>query len=213
MRFSPLFPAAHRGRFAFSLVELLSVIAILSTLTALAVQMAASPAHQGFTRNVHQLADLVTQAQTYARSHNTHVWFGLEERSISGGVEVVVAARAARSGLESDLVSGNTEPIMRPLALSSVAFTTDYANVPGVEADHTDIGSSQFAFDQSMPGSSGTIRFTKVLHFAPGGEARLRNNELSRWIVVGLATKAGDGANRAAIQLSGLNGRAVVLRP
>jgi len=104
----PIFPRKKR---AFSLIELLSVMGIMSVLLALTVPaINALKGGSDFTRGVDEVELTLNRARTYAMTQNTYVWVGFYEESAlaqgatntpppySGKGRVVMAVVASTDG-------------------------------------------------------------------------------------------------------------------
>lgn len=209
---SPL--SVRRRRQAVTLTELLVVIAIISMLAGATMPAISNLMHgQDMTRNLFAIQGALQEARSMAMAQNTFVWLGVSEKQIDGQPALVLSAVSSRSGQASDLKSGNTRPLMKPVILRNIALDeAGYRKLPGVDVDNsTLIEKSDLTFSLKLPGNSAETVFNAI-EFKPSGEVGLCSGAL-RYIGIGLAGGPSEAARQAAgIQLSRLSGHAVVFR-
>jgi prepilin-type N-terminal cleavage/methylation domain-containing protein len=193
---------------AFSLVELLSVMAIIALLAGLVIPAISQSDAKRFTSTVDDVATILEQARTSAMAKNTFVWVGLQPATDSGETGITVTAVSSRSG-EADMATSNLMTLLPPRFRSRVVLDREPAAIP----DTTSLGVGNLSFSQTWRGSQ--VTFTPVIQFNPRGEATILQGSQTRWLQFDLsAAKGGSeaGANKAAIRLNGFTGQVVVSR-
>jgi prepilin-type N-terminal cleavage/methylation domain-containing protein len=94
---------------AFTLTELLVVVAVMSALTTLIVPALSGLRTAGnITNSAYEIASILQRARTYAMTHNTYVWVGFHEESASptasantpGNGRVLIAMAASIDGTQ-----------------------------------------------------------------------------------------------------------------
>jgi prepilin-type N-terminal cleavage/methylation domain-containing protein len=215
----PSHSLTHRS--AFSLVELLTVMAIIVILAALAVPaMNAIKGGSDLTKSASDLSDLVQQARTYAMANNTYVYLGLEEvdpmqngyvASANGG-RVITAVVSSKTGLRptadpstpGPLTTTDIQPISRLQKFDNLHLATsgDMGNSGGMAkrvTDVVDLGSGDAVTSFSWPveggGTSSTLK--KVIEFDPQGVARVQDGQaapesINGWIEIPLQPSKGN---------------------
>ena len=141
----------HKQPCAFTLIELVSVIAIIIALTALLVPAFTSLKSAGdITQAAHTIAGVFEQARTYAMANNTYVWVGIYEENTTaaaptnatppypGKGRVLLAIVAANDGTTScqDPASSTSNRI--PLLSSQITQVGQLVKIENIHI--TDIG-------------------------------------------------------------------------
>ena len=124
----PPFATRHRGADAFTLLELLVVIAIMAIMAAVLLPALTGIKGAGdVTKSAYDIAGILDQARAYAMANNTYVWVGIFEEdpaapattpATAGTGRIVVAAVASRDGTRGYEVT----------SLSSPATWANYSN-------------------------------------------------------------------------------------
>lgn len=229
--------AAVRLR-AFSLIELLSVMAVVGMLTAAVIPAVNSiRSGGGVTRAATDISSVLEQARSYAMAHNTYVFVGLAEANGAaaesaapqpGRGRVMVAAVGSKDGTRafgagnSNLVALSKLRRFDNVHLADALPTTDGMARPTV-TDAYRAGNAAFVaeatFQWPLSGGSGGVTFSKIIQFDPRGTASIQSGSrhLPQWMEIGLAPARGDvvldEANCAALLLDGVTGSVRIYRP
>lgn len=218
------------GTCGFSLVEMLTVmalVAILSTAAVTSLTGMGSASRLGAAAT--SVASFLEQARTYAVTQNTYVYVGFLPRASgtsSGEIEMKLLAVASRDGSSVlpaggtlDLQSANSPAIVigKPLLIGKISMDTNGTYDPPIPRPAATSLSSEEK-TTSPPGvKSGTLKsgaqtFGNVLAFTPGGEVILSNGSLSQRYEIGLKY-AGKDSRAAVVQIAGLSGQTRVYQP
>jgi len=198
---------------AFSLVELLVVMAIFVLLAAIAIPAFNATGDAGrMTKAGGDLSGVLEKARTYAMANNTYVWVGLLPDSSEQATWVGVVA--SRNGQAPPVPAADLEPMGPVRRLDRVnlgiADAASHARPTGQQI--TANSSAIMAFSIFSNGKKRD--FDKyVVQFNPRGEARIRTANPDPVIEVGLVPFSGSTHNFAAIQVGGLTGGVQVYRP
>lgn len=165
--------AQNQPRRAFSLVELLSVIALISILATATIpavgNMAASSRR---TKSLSDISTLFEGARQYAVAKNTYVWVAFSDTS--AGKPLYASVIASRNGLAQgygpddnwvaqsiDVTSNNNNflPVSRMMTVGDFKFTSD----------------ASFGSTASFKVRSGsqTYDLSRSIQFSPSGEAKI----------------------------------------
>lgn len=227
----PLTRHHHRSpRGAFSLVELLTVLAICAVLAALsipAMQMLKTPA--SVNKSVADLSRTLTLARVYAMANRTHVRVLFTQ--IPANDKRLVPATAAylvysADGTEGgDITKAQEWPALdKPLILDDLLM---YNQLQGAAPNNTanDVtpmgdnaqGALAVPLSRELPGQ-GQVQFTGQIQFTPSGEAKVSLDEPARYIKIALdrpqpgSSSSGARRNPVILRLSGTNGTIKALR-
>ena len=193
---------------AFSLVELLTVIAILSVLMTVSAPVLSSFRRSGDVNSaVFNVSLLLEQARSYALANNVHVWVGFR----NDGDSFSVASVAGVTGSSDDILSSATfRPLMKPRKFANIKLAST-SGFNGIALTAEELGpSTSLTFSQNVAGVP--VIFDQVIEFGPNGGARLTSAAVPRWIQIGLQPSLGDKQNDAAIQIAGLTGQVRIFR-
>ncbi len=234
-------PQGKVNRAGFSLVELLTVIAIIALLTAGTGQaISALISSGGANQNISQLSGILEQAREYAVSQNTYVWVTFYPGVASNGVkQVSVAVVASTDGTDPASVNGasswqqysygavpssNLALVNKVVTLKQVslhgAATLSPSTLPASPAVADPANSlaggtsGNALFSIQVPGTAGPSPFTQALEFTPSGQARNSNSPVDV-IDVDVQPQKGsvdDTKNVAVVRVNGLTGETVVYR-
>lgn len=200
-------------RSAFSLIELLAVLAIMITLMSLAVPVySLSGGATQFRFDVGQLDTQLQNAREYAMAHRTFVRAIFSEDSGEGGMLVVFIANPQRRHFESDTSNMSDALkwplIQRPNRLRLALANEAADNGPGRDSPYD---SRLGEFHRQI--QERNIQTSAIIEFGPNGEASVMPDEASRFIGVPLTTTTGNesaespGDAKAVIWINAASGR------
>lgn len=202
-------PSPHSR--AFSLLELLAVVAILSLLLAMAGPAINSFATFGATnRSVADLTSLIEQARAVAMAKNTYTWLGLVPSSGAGKEGVTAQLLLSPDGTGT---GANAVPLTKKILLNQVKL--DDA-VPSLGSE-----SSRPTASQMLPSNGGWLIFSPTGDVQASTAANssldtlpsfVAGAAISRWIEIGLNSYTARQGNETALQVSGLSGKMMVYR-
>jgi prepilin-type N-terminal cleavage/methylation domain-containing protein len=205
---------------AFSLIELLTVIAIVSILAAVSIPAITSLNRSGNINNTILKVSLqLEQARSYAMAHNTYVWVGFAQDSNKATVSMAIMA--SKTGQKSDLTQPNNQQFLTKVQTFEQTGLTKASQwssqLPDLATDGDDVTESLLGSFQQTSGTK-TYQFTKVMQFSPGGDVSIaKASGRSRSVQIGLQPLYGSTkkqeANVAAFQVAGLSGQVNIFRP
>jgi prepilin-type N-terminal cleavage/methylation domain-containing protein len=216
---------------AFSLIELLAVMAIIGILAALTITVF-SGSGQDMSRAANTVMDVMQQARTHAMSKNTYVYVGFSETD-QPDQALAVAVLEAGDGLASrfnDLAASGGDSRLRPVRkltfLPGVILDTSTAqsNLPDDSLPSSsalrieELESSRISFPAGLVTGQGTIvdaRFDWVVQFGPDGAVRLdaTARTVPDYILLGLIPSRGEPTNSVAVAIDGTSGAIRLVRP
>lgn len=215
---------------AFSLVELLAVMAILATLSAVTIP-ALHSLQSGNTVNkaVADLSATLELARTYAMANRTYVRVVLSQIPAGGQKTlptlIALPLYSADGTATGDLTDSTQWPALgRVVALENLSLfdTMQGASPVDTRSDVTPLGANVSgtvmpSFNRTLPGW-GAVSFTGVVQFSPSGEARVCFDEPARYIKIAVDQLVPGSATQALrknpfiLRLSSVNGSIKVLR-
>lgn len=227
------FTPSHR---AFSLIELLTVVALFGILAVATVPAVSQLGKAGRdSQNLILLSGTLEKAREYAVSRNTYSWVTFQKLESAPNAPIYMMSFASADGSKAGVTAGSTHAIGnaasdlvaidRPQKLEDCSLESTLpgdsslaAKLPPVSS-HSFLagGSSGPTFEYSLPSlPAGDSRFSHSIMFTPTGEARVSAAlpESVQFVVV--PRKGGtqvDGAAASVIRVSGLTGRVKVYRP
>ena len=230
-------------RGAFTLVELLVVMSVISVLLALVVP-AFTQVNTGRQMKLaaYNLQGLLDGARAYAKANGTYTWVGFYEEDGSRGStnpatpgtgRIVVSVVASRDGtsigsspLDSD--ASRLTQINKLVKLDNIHLAdltaSDVATRDTVPAPAYQVGDDSFAqatklhYPLGASDTNAAYTFTKIIQFYPVGDAIKMSDSLSPLMEVGLRPTRGATAdattkNCAAVQVTGINGAVRIYQP
>ncbi len=213
-----MFPPSSKAR-AFTIAELLTVIAIFAIVTAFAVGAFTHIGRSGSLGKAgHDLVGILEGARAHAVSHGTYTWVGLEQAADD---ELVVGVVASREGAAAPAAAGLAQlgPVRRYRNTRLVALPDDAAhrqNGDGVVALVSLTNGAIYPFAAGPHGAQTTFG-AYVIEFNRRGESRVASGRLYKTVEIALQESV-QGMIRnpndyVAIQLGGLSGVATLHRP
>ncbi len=207
---------------AFSLIELLAVMAIVSVMMAVSVPAFNVLKSTGdISAAAYDIASTLEQARAYAMANNTFVYVGFAERSQMdatkpGEGQILISAMGSKSG-SRNFDSKNLVALTRLRKMPNVRLEENIPNsgnltrptVPTAYQVADDSFTAQDTFD------AGGVTFSKIVQFDPRGMASIqaRAASVSQWMEIGLAGAQGSSQHNAVVVLDGVTGVAKVYRP
>lgn len=196
----------NHTRTGFSLIELLTVLAVLAVVVALSAPAMVNIARgQGMKRAVSEVSGLIEQGRVEAMATSTWTWMGVAQQNTQGGEELLAVLVASLDGT-TNRAPANLRLISRPVRIENVrvlSSLTDWADTNTVP-----LANGTFSFSQQVRGQSVTFTNT-VLGFSPRGEATIDHAAVPAWIEVGLRELRGNveiPSKTASIRASGFSG-------
>lgn len=215
---------------AFSLVELMVVIAVIASLVALSVPAISAMMGGGkVNQTITELGGLLEQARQYAVSQNTHVWVVFNAATVDNSDTLSVAVVASKDGTDPGsygaVPSDNFTLISKIRTFSQFKlqgagyFAADKIPLlpasPAVSDPENSLSGSM-AFSIRLPGGANAVTFDRSLQFTPSGEARNAGGPIDI-IEFGLqpakTASSPDANNVVAMRVNGLTGQTLVYRP
>jgi prepilin-type N-terminal cleavage/methylation domain-containing protein len=210
---------AARPSEAFTLIELMLVMAIMSILLAVGIS-GMSFMGGNFTGHLYNVSDVLRLARTSAVSQDTYVQVGFCQDPNDANT-LVVGVSVGNTGDATDFTS--TPPLTHPLTkltrLGQVKLeNATTANFPALEAPAVSVYSdstSSYSFTQTAVGQA--YNFNSVIQFSPTGEATTATSTNApagtQWISFDLKPALGLKTDEAVIQVSYISGEVQVFRP
>jgi type II secretory pathway pseudopilin PulG len=222
------FPDSKTAPSAFTLVELLAVVAAITTLTAVSMPMLRSLSREtSVAKAAANLALTLESARAYAMANNTYVRVALGrcEQGLSSATAVLCLSSADGSlsaDSASDMNDSRKWPLLgKPIVLehlniygSEKSFDAVYPNTMG-DATPDAHGDSQIERFERRLNGLGNVNFSSFIQFNPAGEARVLKTEPVRYIKIAMDREqkgASGKQERFILRLSGINGVVSVLR-
>lgn len=216
------FPSVRRPATAFSLIELLAVMAVITVMMAAAVPAISGLKSTGsLSSAAYEIAGTLEQARAYAMANNTFVYVGFAERDqlnagASGQGQIVMAAMGSKNGSRT-FDAANLSPLTRLRKLPDVRLEEGLPNSgamsrPAAQSGYQ-VASEAFSAQDSFTLSG--VTFTKILQFDPRGMASVqsRSTTVPQWMEIGLVAANGSSTDSAAVLVDGVTGVAKIYRP
>lgn len=218
---------SHNGS-GFTLVELLTVIAILVILAGLTVPAASSLLRsQSFNQTLATLNGTLDQARQYAIAQNTYVWVAFAQTGNQLDVAVVASPDGTDTTTNWTGSPAAGSPSLIPIAKLQMLNLTTLVSPNGTGTSRTVVPATPptsvgqplnnlVSFTMNLPGQSSPTTFNYALQFTPSGEARVVDGVPVDFVEFAVQPEKGPGVvdarDGAAIQVNGLTGQARVYR-
>jgi Tfp pilus assembly protein FimT len=212
---------------AFSLIELLMVMGVMTLLMGFAVPAVTSLA-KGSQMNqaLSEVSGMLEMARQHATAQNTYVWVAFNNEAASAGADEQVRVTVLVSKSGDDLstwgvddttsTGAQTQVLVRPRTFNQVKlsdaslFKSQVTDLPAGAAGTLGIAD----FKVKVPGNQNES-FTKAILFTPTGEART-GASMAGAVELGLQPTHGHTANAqnvAVVRVNGLTGQTRIYRP
>ncbi|HSI85761.1 MAG: Tfp pilus assembly protein FimT/FimU [Candidatus Methylacidiphilales bacterium] len=208
---------------AFTLIELMSVLAVVAILSATAGPALSALVGAGdINRSITTLSGTLELARTYSMTHHTYVRVAFSTIPVGGsrltpGVGVMVMY-SADGTLDADTPADMTDITKWPeankaLFLENLSMDDSLnSSTPATSQDVIPSASDIGSFNRRIGGIA-SASFTSFVQFGPDGEARVLKGEPARYIKLGMNRPAQQkGRNPFVLRVSGINGTIHVLR-
>ncbi len=212
---SQLLKRKFKLNIGFSLIELLTVVCLMTLMTAISIPAVIGMRKaQAMSSAVSGISLQLEQARTYAMANNTYVWVGFESDSTQQYLKVQIVA--GLTGELTDLALPSTYAPLAPATKYPRLILQSINGIPGLESadDILDSQSKLGTFTLNGGGASTTYKY--ILRYSPSGEASISGGMVSRRIQIGLQPVVSSNAsdkNVAALQVGGLTGQVLIFRP
>jgi len=223
---------------AFTLVEMLVVIAIVVILTAVTAPSIVSLNNSGQMNQVTlELRGMLEQARQYAVAQNTYVWVAFNAQTSNNIDTISVAMVASMDGSDPGTMSSASLLSVPSADLTliskvrsfqqfqlqvpggySFALPVSVPTTPAIASANAPASASSggtATFNIQIPGNTTTTPFAQFIQFTPSGEARNSSNPID---IIEFALEPAQNHtvpnpnNVAVVQINGLTGEALVYR-
>lgn len=211
-----------KGKQGFSLIELLTVIAIIGVISTLTVIGIGSIKRSTDLKKAGaDIAGVLEQARTYAMAHNTYTWVGFSQKSPDLLVIGAIASKnadSAPSGTDADGSNADVVPLakLRNVENAKLIVATSSTNRPSVDAGSqlASLNTAILSFSVGV-GAKKTTFDKHVVQFNSRGEAQIAKNSIQRLIEIGVGSSlpAAVDSNYVAVQIGGLSGSVTTYQP
>lgn len=198
---------------AFSLTELLVVMALIGILVTLAVPAFVSIAQgSGMKKGINEIADALELARTEAMAKSTWVLVGLADTTADNPDHTPrhsLILAATRDGT-TNFATTNLMFLSKTAHIKDIKILSSPTPWAGTNA--VVLKDSTFSFTTPIAGKS-TVFTNTVLAFSPQGEALINPASISPWIEIPIREVRGSTeieSKTASIRVSGLSGQVIV---
>ena len=194
---------------AFSLVEILVVLAIMSVLMGIGMKAFSGQGSQEFSKGLTQISGILelSHAQSTSTRSTIRLLIGLDDQ------DMIIVPLSCSDEAEASLTntvedSKAWSPTSKPIAIKNLHFSDEF--VPEKEGFILLSEATPIDINRSVAGKE--INFTTMIQFSPQGEVLIYGSEKStRGIQFGVQS-TGAKPQKAAIRISTLTGRVEILR-
>lgn len=202
---------------AFSLVELIVVIAIIVLIAGLAV-----PALNGIkggndlTTNAYRLQETLDQARTYAMARNSYVLVGITEQPPALGAPAILISVVATKDGTRNFTAANLTQVSRLIRLEDLKIAPASNPSPARPADDFDTAAASTTFKYPLSGTQ-KYTFDRAIEFSPEGMAYIHASTptLARGgsVICVQPARQATSTNYAQLQIDALTGATSLDRP
>jgi prepilin-type N-terminal cleavage/methylation domain-containing protein len=210
----------------FTLVEMLTVIAIITVLAGLSVPALSALSRSGQVDvTFSKLTETLEQAREYAVAQNTYVWVAFYANTSlpASGTQLSLAVMASTDGTDAASNWTGTVPGSNLIQISKIqTFQLTELQAPGTVTPATalsEIGqavNSSASFSIVLPGQTSPTVFKNAIQFTPTGEARNADGTPVDLVEFDIQPEKGPGVvnptNGAIFQVNGLTGETRLYR-
>jgi prepilin-type N-terminal cleavage/methylation domain-containing protein len=202
---------------AFTLIELLTVMALFGVLAVAAIPAVGGLGSSGrATQNLVLVSETLERAREYAVSRNTYTWVAWTEDTpvTMAAFASVDGSRAGVDMASATAVPGSADALTAIDRLQKLEYGEIQQTLPPGNSLLGDIPASS-AFVTGPKFTYNQRNFTRSLMFTPAGEARVSAAlpENIQLVFVPMKGDTRDTAAASVVQISGLTGRVKVYRP
>ena len=203
---------------AFSLIEILCVLAVISVMATLIGPVVKSFGRDNMENVQGQIQGILEQDREYARANRTYVRVGLVGIQASTGAhQVVVQSLESTTGdLRNDTVAGLADERLwkshaNPMIIDGVTLDDSLRDkIPLSSGSTVDVLGTNFTqFSRKCAGQ--LVTYAKIIQFDPQGQISQAPNVLARNTMIGFSNPQ-QSANPIVLLMSGLSGNIQVLR-
>lgn len=217
-------------RAGFSLVELLSVIAIIAAMTAASTPLIQSlTAATSVDKAIVEFSGVYETARIYAMTHRTYTRVGIAQAAPDQTVSLPSLIVATIYSVDGSLTQDDDASMAdnsrwklaaKPCVLSNLwIYDSIESSEPSTSGDSLPSASDIGGFTRQA-GNKGMRTFSSIVQFNPLGEARILKSEPARFIKIAVDQPLSASApatsprnrNPFILRLSGLNGNLNVIR-
>jgi len=216
----------HRGAAAFSLIELLVVLAVVSLLVAASLPALSAIEANRFTSNVRTVESTLNLARQIAASRNTYAWvLFASETDSKGQPELLIAVIDSKEGTDpvewgaySPTLPDDVLEMATPLVVLTGVALLDPGGVkvPNLPATGTVVGpaSGATSIHLRIP-ARGVVTFRKAIRFSAATGGRVSDDDQSfvELDLQRLNGTVGDPRNVAVLRVDSATGRVQTYRP
>jgi prepilin-type N-terminal cleavage/methylation domain-containing protein len=200
-------------RRGFSLLELLTVMAMISVMTSFIFSAISGTVNGTGVRSASgTAAGVFEQARSYSIARGVYVYVGLDQ------IDSQTVLLGVSSATDGDADLSQASPLFKTVALANVELKKPSDIKSGVSLP--DVAVNADGTEESDLGTlsilyrGNTIACTQVVRFAPNGQASVKQTNASRQIQFGLArSHSKDTKDVSVIQIPGLTGNVMVCLP
>jgi prepilin-type N-terminal cleavage/methylation domain-containing protein len=222
----------------FTIVELLTVMAIIALLSLSVPTLQSMMTAGTFNSNTSQMNDLLRAAYSAAIARNTYVWVGIVQMPNNSGVGMAIVY--SPSGNPADILASNPAYLFKPVVLKNLNLaiissgttgqisnpnrvTSGVAQVfsssnqlsvtdPTTGRSHTPILNAAFGGVSQTIEPNYNLGTSALIEITPTGQMTIASGR-SAWLEIGLQPAQGNSSEAAVLQMNSFTGRIVQFLP